>query len=101
MKSDLVGVWSADALFSPGSQENEIVVFRSDGAGWREWRNLGEHHVELFSWLPTSPGWYVLSSEGLFERDSHNLSRDINWNAGLYGLIEEDAATRIRPQTPT
>ena len=77
MKTDLIGVWSADALFAPGSQEDEILVFRSDGTGWIEWLNFAAHEVEFFHWEPTSSGWYLLSRQGRFERDPHNLKRYI------------------------
>ena len=73
MKSDLVGVWSADALFAPGSQEDEILVFRSDGTGWIEWMNFASHTIEFFEWAPTSPGWVDLVSLQRLERDLYNL----------------------------
>lgn len=136
MKTDLVGVWSANALFASPTQEEELVVFRSDGTGWIEWMSFGAHRIEFFLWMPTSPGWYVLTSQDQFERDTHNLKRYIHserdhkdhwahlpirvqeaqtpqgllpqlemdlpdWKAGLYGLIQEDADSWPRPQTPS
>ncbi len=75
METDLIGVWSADALFAPGAQEDEILVFRSDGTGWIEWINPVAHEVEFFEWTPTSLGWVVLATQNRFERDSRNLKR--------------------------
>jgi hypothetical protein len=75
VKTDLTGVWSADALFAPGSQEDEFLVFRSDGTGWVEWMNFGAHEIEFFQWDYTSGGWVIFTSEKRFARDPHNLKR--------------------------
>lgn len=77
MKTDLIGVWSADALFASGSQEDELLIFRSDGTGWREWMNHVAHEVEFFQWDLTSPDWVGFVGQGRFERDFHNLKRYI------------------------
>ena len=75
MKTDFVGVWSANALFAPGAQEDELLVFRSDGMGWVEWMNYVAHEIEFFEWTPTSSGWVALASQRRFERDTRNLKR--------------------------
>ncbi len=75
MKTDLIGVWSADALFAPGAQEDELLVFRSDGTGWVEWMNFVAHDIEFFEWSATSSGWVALASQKRFERDIRNLKR--------------------------
>lgn len=86
MTTDLIGVWSANALFASPGQEDEIVVFRSDGTGWIEWMNFGAHRIEFFWWEPTSPGWFALSSQGCFERDPHNLKRYIHTERDINDL---------------
>jgi len=50
MKTDLIGVWSAYALFGPGAMEDQILVFRSDGTGWYNWSGLGFSNVKMFDW---------------------------------------------------
>lgn len=75
MKTDLIGVWSADALFAPGAQEDEFLAFRSDGTGWVEWMNYVAHDIEFFEWTATSSGWVALASQKRFERDTHHLTR--------------------------
>lgn len=135
MNHPIVGVWSSEILYAPGSQEDSLLVFRSDGTGWSEWMNFAAHDIEFFEWTPTSPGWVAIAIQKHFERDLHNLKRYIEREptfsvehlsisieevetplhgliprlearlpgtlAEFYGLLERDADSWPRPQTPT
>jgi hypothetical protein len=69
MKSELEGVWSADACYGLGAQSDEIVVLRGDGTGWIEVWNFVLCSVDFFEWTPTSPGWIVFAGTRSLELD--------------------------------
>ena len=50
IEDDLVGVWSADAMYGPGAQSDDVLVFKDDGAGFLEFRNPVTSFAELFRW---------------------------------------------------
>jgi hypothetical protein len=63
LESALIGVWSADVLYAPGAQSDQLLVFRAHGKGWSEHLNFGAWEADLFEWALTSLGWVVLAGE--------------------------------------
>jgi hypothetical protein len=53
---DLIGIWSADARYSPGAQSDEILLFREDGTGRMEFWNWQLCSADFFRWRVVSPG---------------------------------------------
>jgi hypothetical protein len=52
---DLVGLWSADVMYGPGAQADEVLVFKPDGTGWLEVANPVTTSAELFGWAVEAP----------------------------------------------
>jgi hypothetical protein len=50
MAEDLVGVWSADHMYGPGAQSDELFVFREDGTGYWQYMSYGPSSGDLFHW---------------------------------------------------
>lgn len=62
----LVRRWSADALFGPGAQSDEILTFHADGTGYFEQLNWGYGLVIAFDWSLVS-GILTIEKRGEFE----------------------------------
>ncbi len=50
MTEDIVGMWSADAMYGPGSQSDDVFVFKEDGSGFYAFSNFATSYAELFQW---------------------------------------------------
>jgi hypothetical protein len=46
----IVGLWSIDALFAPGAQEDTLIAFRENGTGWMAYLNALACDVNSFVW---------------------------------------------------
>lgn len=55
-RDDLIGIWSADALYAPGAQSDEVLVLKPDGTGRFEWLNWAMCSADLFRWYTPAPG---------------------------------------------
>jgi hypothetical protein len=53
---DLIGIWSADQMYGPGAQSDEVVIFKPDGTGRFEFLNWTLCSADLFRWEVLSPG---------------------------------------------
>lgn len=53
---ELVGLWSNDALYSPGAQSDDVLIFKPDGTGRYEFLNWMLCSAELFRWETPRPG---------------------------------------------
>jgi len=47
---DLIGLWSADAMYGPGAQSDDVLVFKPDGHGFLEFSSPETVFAELFHW---------------------------------------------------
>jgi hypothetical protein len=48
---DLLGIWSADAMYGPGGMSGQVLVFKPDGTGFLDESNGGAPiFAELFNW---------------------------------------------------
>jgi hypothetical protein len=54
--SELVGLWSNDALYGPGAQSDDWLIFKPDGTGRYEFLNWTLCSAELFRWETPRPG---------------------------------------------
>lgn len=52
---DLIGLWSADAMYGPGAQSDEVLVFKPDGTGFMEFINPVTTWADLFRWVVETP----------------------------------------------
>lgn len=50
MKEDLIGIWSADHIYGPGAQADEILVFKEDGTGRLDIINFTLCSAQEFRW---------------------------------------------------
>lgn len=57
---ELIGIWSADFIYGPGAQSDEILIFRPDGTGRFEFENWSLCFAELFRWRVSPPGCITL-----------------------------------------
>lgn len=79
----LVGLWSADARYGPGAQSDEVLWFRPDGTGRRDFYNFALCTVEYFEWTISatdriSVTWDRVvswSNEGVTEEHSHGVQQ--------------------------
>jgi hypothetical protein len=54
--SELVGLWSHGALYGPGAQSDDWLIFKPDGTGRYEFLNWMLCSAELFHWETPRPG---------------------------------------------
>jgi hypothetical protein len=53
---ELIGLWSADVMYGPGAQSDEVLVFKPDGTGFMEFINPMTTSADLFQWAVEAPG---------------------------------------------
>ncbi len=77
MDQDLTGVWSSDVLRRPGSQSEEILVFKCDGSGFYEHQNPMTDYMIHFRWKPDAFGLHIRGFKvGEIGQDGRLTSRD-------------------------
>lgn len=54
--SDLIGVWSADVMYGPGAQSDDVLFLFDDGKGRLEFHNPGLCNAWSFKWNITDDG---------------------------------------------
>lgn len=59
--SDLIGIWSADHLYGPAAQSDDVLIFMPDGNGRYEFINFVLCSAELFTWTLIENGLLRLS----------------------------------------
>jgi hypothetical protein len=52
---DLIGIWSADVMYGPGAQSDEVLVFKPDGTGFMEVIHPVTTFADLFRWSVEAP----------------------------------------------
>lgn len=89
MNTDIIGVWSVEALFKMGSQSDEIFVFNQDGTGWLESINYQQWSADFFYWSPTSSGWMAI--EWTKHIEPHKYTRKIIESASTQEIVHTSA----------
>src|SRR5579883_579328 len=56
LDSELIGLWSNDALYGMGAQSDDWLIFKPDGTGRYEFLNWMLCSAELFRWETPRPG---------------------------------------------
>ena len=81
---NLVGLWSMDALYGPGAQSDDLLVFMPNGTGRYEFLNWKLYSAELFHWETRAWACSVLSvTDSCASRKIHGAS----WkNRGARGV---------------
>ncbi len=77
---DLIGLWSAEVLYPPGAQSDEVLVIKPDGTGRFEWLNWTLCSADLFRWHIPSPGRLTLVGYKMLSRGDEGQ------------VVEEDSA---------
>lgn len=65
--STLMGLWSADRRYGPGSMSSEILVFLADHRGFWRYANPGSAYAEAFLWSLNEDGSLSISGTTSFE----------------------------------
>lgn len=50
MSAELIGLWSANHMYGPGAESDEMLIFKPDGTGRFEFVNWSLCSADLFSW---------------------------------------------------
>ncbi|WP_139997521.1 hypothetical protein [Paenibacillus paridis] len=96
-KDEVVGVWSADALYMPGPSD-EIIYFMESGDGWVEYLNWSLCSIETFKWWRSADGKLHIQSNMLFE--DHKTSTEIDeLHANLDICIQQGMTKTNQPIT--
>lgn len=61
--SELIGLWSNDALYGMGAQSDDCLIFKPDGTGRYEFINWMLCSAELFRWETPQPAVLRLVGE--------------------------------------
>jgi hypothetical protein len=64
----LVGTWSADAIYSPGAQQDDIVDFIGGGSGQLTHRNAMAEEACTFTWSLVADRLTLVGVEAWFEK---------------------------------
>ena len=54
--SELVGLWSADSMYGPGSQSDDVLFFFDGGVGRLDFHNPVLVNAWSFQWTVTADG---------------------------------------------
>ncbi len=57
---ELVGLWSADHMYGPGAESDEVLIFKPDGTGRFEFVNWSLCSADLFHWQVLAPNQIAL-----------------------------------------
>jgi hypothetical protein len=103
LDSELVGLWSNDALLGPGAQTDDWLIFKPDGTGRYEFLNWMLCSAEMFRWETPRRGVLRFIGERHLQI-SHDLRRVeeepslLGIREVLYTITEEDTPVigRIR-----
>jgi hypothetical protein len=60
MVSPLIGLWSADYMYGPGAQSDEVLIFKPDGTGRFEFINFRLWSADVFHWHVSSDNLITL-----------------------------------------
>lgn len=80
---EIVGLWSVDALFAPGAQEDTLIAFREDGTGWIAYMNAFACDVDSFIWKMEERGRISIAGE-MFRSPEETRRSDFSFsNVGI------------------
>ena len=89
LTKSLVGVWSHDALFSPGAAADEVLVFRSDGTGVAEVYNWTLCSYDTFAWQVESDGTLTIIVLHSFESATISTPSDLRVTRATFRIASE------------
>lgn len=92
--TEIVGVWSAEALYGLGGESDEILVINRDGSGWLEVIDYDGHEwsADFFEWGPTEPGWFYFAWTKRIE--PHKQTRALIESASVLDTVHASAEVR-------
>lgn len=94
---EIVGAWSADALFEPGPSD-EIIYFLEFGEGWIEYLNWSLSAIETFRWWRNEEGGINIKGETIF-LNSEPMEKSNKVYSNLIISIQQGTTTTDKPIT--
>ncbi|WP_054024896.1 hypothetical protein [Bacillus sp. FJAT-28004] len=94
---EIVGAWSADALFAPGTSD-EIIYFLESGEGWIEYLNWSLSEIETFKWWRNEAGRINIKGETIHS-NSEPLKKSNKVHSNLIISIQQGTTTTDKPIT--
>lgn len=94
---EIVGEWSADALFDPGPSD-EIIYFLEHGDGWIEYLNWSLSAIETFRWWRNEEGRINIKGETIHS-NSEPLRKSNKVHSNLLISIQQGITTLDKPIT--
>lgn len=101
VNTEIVGVWSVEALYSMGGQSDEILVLNQNRTGWLEVINYHQWSADFFEWTPSSSGWFFF--DWIKHIEPHKYTRKIIESSSVFQVVhtsahvkEEDAPSGIK-----
>jgi hypothetical protein len=100
---ELVGFWSADFMYGPGAQSNEILIFKPDGTGRFEFLNWTLCSADIFHWEVSAQNRITLHGFKRLElgengKEVIEAESDFQFNDIPYQIQMEDTPSGKRMQ---
>jgi hypothetical protein len=99
MEDKLVGIWSADYMYGPSAQSDEVLIFWDDGNGRLDIINFVLCTVYEFRWTVSSPNHLTLMGTKTYQVGDDGISLEesedrLNVNGVSFQIAIEDTPSR-------